>query len=225
MTAIFITATGTDVGKTFMTAGLIRELRRHERHVDAIKPVISGFDMADLANTDTGILLAQLGRPLSAENAAILSPWRFKAPLSPDMAARREGATIDFDALLAFSQKKIRARQDVLLIEGAGGIMTPLDESRTVLDWIIALRIPVLLVAGSYLGGISHTLSAIEVLTRRNISIKALIVSETLGGTVPLDESVATIRRFSGSLEPIALPRLTDQATPHPAFERLFQLL
>ena len=225
MGAIFITATGTDVGKTFVTAGLVREFRRGGRAVNAIKPVVSGFDMARAATSDPGILLAALGRPVTAEEIARVSPWRFAAPLSPDLAASKEGRALDFDALVAFSRDAASRRSDTLLIEGVGGIMVPLDTSRTVLDWMAALRFPLIVVAGSYLGTISHTLSALNVLARRGLAVAALVVSESAGGPVPLDDTVATIARFAGAIEVIALPRLAAGAPAHPAFGRLAALV
>ena len=90
MSAIFITATGTDIGKTFVAAGLIRHLRAAGRSVDALKPVVTGFDPLDAAASDTGVLLSALGRPVTPAEIDRISPWRFRAPLSPDMAARRE---------------------------------------------------------------------------------------------------------------------------------------
>src|SRR6185437_8998899 len=136
------------------------------------------------------------GRDLAAKEVDRISPWRFAAPLSPDMAAAAEGKSVDFAALLADSRARIAAKPDVLLIEGVGGIMVPLDDRRTVLDWMEALALPVLLVAGSYLGTISHTLSAVDVLTRRGLKIAALVISESEGSTVGLDVTIATLRRF-----------------------------
>jgi dethiobiotin synthetase len=212
MTALFVTATGTDIGKTFVTAGLIRALTRAGRTVDAAKPVISGFSMDRLAESDTGVLLAALGRALTVQEANRVSPWRFTAPLSPDMAAEAEGKTLDFNRLVADSHHRIAAAEDVLLIEGVGGVMVPLDHHHTVLDWMEALNLPILLVAGSYLGTISHTLSAIDVLTRRGLKIAALVVSETEGSTVGLDATVATLRRFIPvGIDILALPRVTGQ--------------
>lgn len=224
MTALFVTATGTDIGKTFVTAGLIRALRRAGRTVDAAKPVISGFSMAELTASDTGALLEALGRNLNRREAERISPWRFTAPLSPDMAAEAEGRTIDFDTLLTDSRTRIAANPDVLLIEGVGGIMVPLDARHTVLDWMEALTLPVLLIAGSYLGTISHTLSAVDVLTRRGLKIAALVVSETKGSTVGLEPTIATLRRFvPAEIETFALPRLTGAG--HPVFDRLAGLI
>jgi dethiobiotin synthetase len=212
MTAIFITATGTDIGKTFVTAGLARALRQRGRAVEALKPLISGFDPVALAASDTGILLAAAGLPVDLPGADRVSPWRFRAPLSPDMAARREGRAIDFEALTQFCRAKVAHRRDALLIEGVGGVMVPLDDRHTVLDWMAALGLPVLLVTGSYLGAISHTLTALDALIRRGLVVKRIVVSETPGSTVDLNETARTIERFTDAPVSI-LPRLAAGAT------------
>src|SRR5258707_11164989 len=129
MTAIFVTATGTDVGKTFVTAGLIAHCLRSGHAVDAIKPIVSGFDPAELEASDPGMLLAALGRPLTLEEAQRISPWRFAAPLSPDMAAAREACAIDFAAVTDFCRSAMAACRGRLFIEGIGRIMGPLHST------------------------------------------------------------------------------------------------
>jgi dethiobiotin synthetase len=205
VSAIFITATGTDVGKTYVAASLIRHLRQLGHSVDAIKPVVSGFDPAKAATSDPGVLLEALGLAITPEEIERTSPWRFRDPVSPDLAAKREGRRIDVDQVIAFCQDAIAQSRDVLLVEGVGGIMVPLDGERTILDVMMALRLPLILVAGSYLGTISHTLTALDALYRRDLNVMAIIVSETPGSAVPLDEVVATISRFAEPV--IALPR------------------
>src|SRR6185312_4226156 len=101
------------------------------------------------------------GRPLSLDEITRISPWRFEAPLSPDMAARREGRAIDFDALVDFTRS---TASPLTLVEGVGGVMVPLDEQHTTLDWMAAVGFPVMLVTGSYLGTLSHTLTAVGAL-------------------------------------------------------------
>jgi dethiobiotin synthetase len=221
MTAIFVTATGTDVGKTFVAAGLVAALRERGRTVEVIKPVVSGYDPRRAAESDPGVLLAALGRPVTDESVARIAPWRFAAPLSPDMAAQREARTLDFAALVTFSRDAVVARQDVLLIEGVGGIMVPLDNRHTVLDWMSALRVPVVLVAGSYLGTLSHTLTALDVLARHALDVRAVVVSESPDSPVPLDDTVASLARFAKAVEVLALPRLAADAPPHPVLRRL----
>jgi dethiobiotin synthetase len=223
MAAIFVSGTGTGVGKTFVTARLIGHCRARGETVDALKPVVSGFDPAALAASDPGVLLAALGRPVTLEEAARISPWRFAAPLSPDMAAAREGRALDFPALAKFCHGAIAARHDRLFIEGIGGIMVPLDASHTVLDLLTALRLPLVLVAGSYVGTLSHTLTALHVLARRNIDVAAVVVSESDASAASLDETVATITRFADSIDVIGIPRLAE-GTTHPAFARIAAL-
>lgn len=218
MAGLFVTATGTGIGKTFVAAGLVRCLRAQGRKADAFKPVISGFDPAAAAESDTGLLLSALGRPLNAAEIERISPWRFAAPLSPDMAAARENRSVDFDALVAFSQNALAAPADATLIEGVGGIMVPLDRSHTVLDWMYALNVPVLLVAGSYLGAISHTLTAVAVLRQQGLAPATIVVSESEGSTVDLDETAGTISRFARDVGIVALPRKMSAADAETAF-------
>jgi len=205
VTAIFITATGTDVGETFVVASLIRHLRQLGHAVDAIKPIVSGYDPAQAAASEPGMLITALGLPFSPESIDRISPWRFRAAVSPDLAAQIEGRSIDVDGVVACCKAAIEQRRDILLIEGVGGIMVPLDEHRTILDVMMALRLPLILVTGSYRGTVSHTLTALDSLFRRDMSVLATIVSETPGSTVALDDVVASIARFTEPV--IGLPR------------------
>jgi len=222
VTAIFVTATGTDIGKTYITAALIRHLRAAGRTVEALKPVVSGFDPEKAAESDPGVLLATLGRPVTMDEIAKISPWRYRAPLSPDMAARAEGTAVDFTELAQFSLRAILTRRDVLFIEGAGGVMTPIDDAHTGLDWMLALRLPLILVAGSYLGAISHALTALDTLRRRELSVLTIVVNESEGSSVPLDDTVAAIRRFFHPVNVLPVPRMKGGAGDAAAFARMF---
>ena len=222
MTAIFVTSTGTDIGKTFITAGLIRHLRGAGRTVEALKPVVTGFDSMRASASDPAVLLTALDRPVTLDEINRISPWRYRAALSPDMAARREGQTVDFAQLGEFSLRAVLTRRDVLFIEGVGGIMAPLDDDHTVLDWMMILRLPLILVAGSYLGTISHTLSALDALLRRELTVLTIVVNETGGSTVPLDDTVAAIRRFVHPINVMAVPRLAGGAADTDTFARVF---
>jgi dethiobiotin synthetase len=208
MSAFFVTATGTDIGKTFVASGLIRHWRAAGRQVDALKPVATGFDPASAGASDAGVLLTALGRPITPAQIDRISPWRFAAPLSPDMAAQREKRAIDFDALVKFSRTAVAGNKDTLLIEGIGGIMVPLDDSHTVLDWMIALNIPLVLVTGTYLGSLSHTLTALDVLMQRGLAVKALVVNETPGSAVAIESTIATIAGFVDAIAVVEMRRM-----------------
>ena len=197
MSAAFITGTGTDVGKTFVCAGLIRYFRGIGHPVSALKPLVSGFDPAEFSGSDPAVLIEALGREVKPEELSRVSPWRFRAPLSPDMAARIENRAIDFQAVVDFCRAAIAGTDGSVLIEGIGGIMVPLDARHTVLDLMISLKEPLLLVAGSYLGTLSHVLSAQDVILRHALDLRAIVVSESDGAAPPLDETLATLAYFA----------------------------
>jgi len=194
MTTLFVTASGTDVGKTFVTLRLIDELTAAGYRVRALKPVASGFDAATPSSSDTGALLRAQSLEPSDANLDAVSPWRFAAPLSPDMAAAREGRTLSFAALVDFCRAPHAA--DITLIEGIGGVMAPLDDTHTVLDWIVALDSPALLVVGSYLGTLSHSLTAAAALRTRRARVAGVIVSESPEQPAPAAETATALARF-----------------------------
>lgn len=208
MKRLFVTGSGTSVGKTLVTAALAHRLIRAGQTVRAVKPVISGYTQATHRESDTAVLLDSLGSDPSAEAIDRMSPFRFEAPLSPDMAAAREGRRLDFEALLRFCRDAAAGPEDILLIEGVGGVMVPLTEDKTVLDWIDAVAAPCLLVVGSYLGTISHTLTAVEALRGRGAAIAGLVISESEESPVPPEETRATIQRFLPEVEIAIVPRL-----------------
>ena len=208
--SLFVTATGTEIGKTFVSCGLLRAASRRGLDLPALKPVASGYDPEAAAESDAGLLLAARGIAPDAARVAEISPWRFAAPLSPDQAAAREGREVPFDDLVAFCRQPAPA-----LIEGVGGVMVPLDAHHTVLDWIAALDAPVLLVTGSYLGTLSHTLTALAALSSQFVA--AIVVNESVGG-VDLDDTAATLRRFAPGVPVEMLRRGAGQEA---VFDRL----
>ncbi len=194
----FVTATGTDIGKTFIVEKLCQELIKKGKKCNAIKPIISGFDIDDL-NNDSAKLLKILGKKNNLENINEISPWRFKKPLSPNIAANLEKKPINFSMLIKFCQKQIKLAKkndEFLFIEGAGGIMTPISNNKTFLDLIEKLKIPVILVIGDYLGTISHSLTAIKVIEAKNIEIDHIIFNEKTKSTIN-QKIIKTLKGFT----------------------------
>lgn len=224
MPALFVTGAGTDIGKTFVTAGLIRCLRAQGQRVAALKPIVSGFDPTAPSGGDPARLLEALGREVTPEEIAKISPWRFKAPLSPNMAAVAEDRAIDLQGVVDFCQKMRRESDDVLLIEGVGGIMVPLDDRHTTLDLMTRLGLPLIFVGASYLGAISHILSAIDVLAQRKLEVRAIVISETRGSPVELDATLATLANFT-TAPLLALRRTSATQANSAVFERLAGLI
>ena len=186
----FVTATGTGIGKSFITAALVRQAKAQQRSVMAYKPVISGFDPGTPGDSDTGLMAQSLGLDLTDATIARISPWRFTAPLAPSTAARMEKRLLDMHDLIDHSHKMIAGPEDMVVIEGVGGVMVPLTDQQTVLDWIIAVDAPTLLVAGSYLGTLSHTLTALAALQQRGVEVAAVIVNQSEHSTVGLNVTV-----------------------------------
>jgi dethiobiotin synthetase len=225
MSAVFITATGTDIGKTFVTAGLIRHIRVSGGTIAAVKPIVSGFDPEAWQESDPAVLLAALGRPVVLAEVESISPWRFKAPLSPHLASKCEGRAIVFRDVVEFCRKSIAVDHGMVLVEGIGGIMVPLDDRHTVLDLVSMLRIPAMLVAGSYVGTISHTLTALEVMARRNLDIAAVVVSASERSAASLEDTVAAIAQFADAIDVIGLPRLPAGTSEHAALAQIAALI
>lgn len=213
MTSVFVTSSGTGIGKTFVCCRLIGALR-HRLRIRAVKPVVTGFPetaagriLADsaVAESDTGLILRAQGLPLTADTLAATSPWRFRKPVSVDMAAAREGRTLPFDELLGFSRSPPGI--DLNLVEGVGGVMAPLDARHTVLDWIAALEARTLLVVGSYLGALSDSLTAHAALAGRGITTTAIVISQSPAEPVPTAATAESLRRFVGDTPVLILQR------------------
>lgn len=212
MSALFVTGAGTDVGKTYVTAGLVRALRGRGGAVRAYKPVVSGVPDPEnpaFAQSDTARLLDALGEPVTRRAVELCSPWRFAAPLAPDLAAAREGRRLELDAVAAWC----RARRDeappgcTVVVEGVGGVMSPLTDAATGLDWLKALGWPCLLVCGGYLGAISHALTALETLRTHQVPVAAVVVSAAQDPPVPAEVTAEAIARFAGPLRMAVVER------------------
>ncbi|MBE7248119.1 MAG: dethiobiotin synthase [Actinomycetospora chiangmaiensis] len=197
--AVFVAGAGTEIGKTYVTAALTRRLRE-AGPVLALKPLASGVAPLDdpaFAESDTARLLAAQGLPVNAATVEACSPWRFAAPLAPDQAAAREGRRLTLGEIVGWCREQIASTDDPVIIEGVGGLMSPITDEATGLDWIEALGIPVILVSGSYLGAISHALTAAEVLRLRGLTLRAVAVSESEGAPTPPETVAGAIARHA----------------------------
>lgn len=208
MTAVFIAGAHTDVGKTFVACGLIRAARADGLTVEALKPIASGFDMADWGQSDPGRLLEALGRPLTDAALEAMTPWRFAAPLAPPMAARLEQRALPLSAIIDFCAARVaQSRADLLVVEGVGGLMSPIADGATGLELMTALHLPVVLVGGSYLGSISHNLTALETARSRGLSVTGLVISQSRAPDAPaFSETVREVRAFAKDILVVGAP-------------------
>jgi dethiobiotin synthetase len=221
---IFVTGAGTEIGKTLIASALVHQLVSKRELVRVLKPVISGFDPTQPEDSDSGRLLTAAGITVTKEAIAGTSPWRFAEPIAPNMAANRAGTPIDLDAVVAFCLAGT-AGDGITVIEGVGGVMAPVTDEATVLDWMAALGQPAVLVSGSYLGAISHTLTAAAALIDRAVPISGVVVSESPDQPVPLAETSATVAGFLPHLPVIAVPRIPEGPRPWEAVPDLMALV
>jgi dethiobiotin synthetase len=169
---IFVVGTDTDVGKTYAACLIAGRLRALGARVGVYKPVASGLSGAVASDADR--LIQASGLPWPVERVC---PQAFAAPLAPPLAAEREGRQVDQLQLIG-GAAWWRDRCDVLIVEGAGGAMSPLAERYTVLDLASELGYPIVLVAAHRLGMINHTLLTLEAIERRGLTTLALIVNQ-----------------------------------------------
>jgi dethiobiotin synthetase len=195
--AVFIAGTGTEVGKTHVAAGLLRAAVSRELSAAATKPVMSGVDDANLADSDAGRLLAAAGVEPTDEAVAEVAPWRFLAPLAPTAAARAENRALTYDELLAFCRGRLALRVGLHVVESAGGVMSPIADGKLVIDLAADLGRPVVLVTAAYLGAISHTLTAIAALEARGVALAAVVVNEARLDALPAAELIAELKPFA----------------------------
>ena len=207
MPGLFVTATGTEVGKTFVTAGLLRAARRAGRPVAALKPVLTGYAAENAADSDAGLLLAAQGAVADDAAVAAISPWRYAAPMSPDMAAAAEGRDPPGLAAVAAFCRAWLVPERLTLIEGIGGLMVPLDRRHTILDLVAELDLPILLVAPTALGAISHALTAMAALAGRALEPAMLLLVESPGATIPAAATRDTLSAFCPDTPIAVLPR------------------
>ena len=197
MSALFVTGTGTEVGKTIVAASLARALRERGIDVGVSKPFASGISAeSDWRHNDAMLLreAADVSDPIET-----ISPIRFAAPLAPLSAAKIEGLVMDLPAAIALTRAAIR-RHTLTIIEGIGGIAVPLTEQTLVSDFARELEVPVLIVAPSGLGTINHSLLTIEHLKARQIAVAGIVFVRSSVGELGLAEQTgpAVVAELSG---------------------------
>jgi dethiobiotin synthetase len=171
MRGLFISSTGTGVGKTFVTRGLAAAMHARGRRVAALKPIETG--LTELEKTDAFALARACGRP---ELAQYVGFYRARAPLAP-YAAQLEGEP-GLPPLRTMVDAVHHAARgsEFALVEGAGGLLVPLDRRQSMADLVAALGLPVVLVASNSLGVLSHVLTAAESARARGIELRALVL-------------------------------------------------
>jgi len=183
---IFITGTDTGVGKTFVAAGLIKAIRAKGINVCPMKPVETGCKKRNgrLVPADAVKLSKASG---IEESLDAVNPYRFRLPLAPATAAEKEGVAINRNKIMA-AYKRLSKSHDFIVIEGAGGIMTPVYKKYLYLDMINDFALPLIIVSRPGLGTINHTLLTIEAARSKGINLQGVIINHASGAGNDLSE-------------------------------------
>ncbi len=175
MKGIFVTGTDTGVGKTYVGAGIAAALRMNGIDVGVMKPAETGCRTrrGELVPADAVLLMRSAG---VTDPLDLVNPFRFRAPLAPSEAAGREGKRVDMRKIVS-AYRLLARRHDVMIVEGAGGILVPLTRSRSYRDLAALFCLPVLIVARPGLGTINHTLLTVEALQRKKLPLAGVVIN------------------------------------------------
>lgn len=186
MRGIFITGTDTGVGKTLVSAGLLRALRQAGSDAVPMKPVQTGCVRRHgiWVAPDLEYSLKAAGLNPTREELARMAPYCFRQPCSPHLAARLAGRKISLLRVRS-SLRWLQSAHDFVVVEGAGGVLVPLDDKRTMVDMMKTLGLPIVLVARPGLGTINHTLLSIRALRQAGLAVMAVVLNQTEPGRRP----------------------------------------
>lgn len=198
---VLVCGTDTGVGKTFVAVALARSLAERGVDVRAVKPLESGCGAALGAGEDGVLLAAATGQ--ARPSRALL---RLRAPLAPPVAADAEGAVIDLDHLCARIRRETEGAE-VVLVEAAGGLLSPLSWEETAVDLAHRLGASVLVVAANRLGTVSQSRLVLTQLSRDRLPVLGLVLSTPQDADGSIETNAATLRRTTGLTMLLELPR------------------
>ena len=174
MKPLFITATDTDIGKTYVCAGLAHSLKKLDIDVGIMKPFACGVKQKTGFSSNDLTMLSNASMVNDAEE--LLNPFFFPIPASPYTAAKNLGVKIDINYLMKCF-RKLDKIHDVMLVEGIGGIMTPILKDYAIIDLIKDLDANTIIVTSSKIGTINHTIMTCDMCKNMKIPVKGLIIN------------------------------------------------
>jgi len=198
--AFFVTGTDTEVGKTHVSCLLLKQYAAQGLKVIGMKPIAAGCELVngEWVNEDVQKLIAasNVTAPL-----ALINPYRFKEPIAPHLAAEKAGVTIEIKTIVnAF--KQLQTMADVVIVEGAGGFLVPLNTKANMADLTIALGLPTILVVGLRLGCINHSLLTAEAINERGLTLHGWVANHIDPEMEVQKENIQTLTQQLG-VEPM----------------------
>ena len=185
MKPLFVTATDTDIGKTYVCAGLAYALKKMDVDVGIMKPFACGVKQKIGFSSNDLTILANAAMVDDAED--IINPFFFPIPASPYTAAKNLGVKIDVEHVMECF-RKLDEIHDIMLIEGIGGIMTPILKDYAIIDLIKDLMANTIIITSSKIGTVNHTVLTCNMCKNMNIPIKGLIINNFDSTGYPISE-------------------------------------
>jgi len=206
---VFVTGTGTEVGKTVVAAALARTLAAQGKRVGVFKPAVTGLE--EEGESDHALLRRAAGSDQSDEEIA---PYRYGPPASPHLAAALAGEEIEPERLRS-AAATAAARADAIICEGVGGLLVPLGPSYLVRDLAADLGHPLVVVAPAGLGTINHTLLTLEAARAAGLEVVLVVLTPWPAEPGEIERSNRETIAALGEIRVEALPRLdlTDPAS------------
>jgi dethiobiotin synthetase len=186
----FVTGTDTGVGKTLISCALLHAFAAQGKLVAGMKPVAAGCN-DDGQNEDALQLLASGNIATGYE---LVNPYCFPQAIAPHIAARHDGTEIQF-ARITESYKKLTALAEVVIVEGAGGLLVPLNEQQDNADLALELGMPMILVAGMRLGCLNHALLTVEAIAARGLTLSGWVANIIDTDMVFAEENIAALQQ------------------------------
>jgi dethiobiotin synthetase len=191
--AFFVTGTDTGVGKTHVASKLIKDYVAQGYQVIGMKPVAAGCELVDGAWVNEDVLKLEAASNVRAPRE-LTNPYSFKEAIAPHIAAEKAGVEVKIQVIKqAF--KKLIDMADIVIVEGAGGLLVPLNETETMADLAAALNIPVILVVGMKLGCINHCLLTTEAIKSRDLTLHGWIANSVDPNMQFYNKNIETITR------------------------------
>lgn len=210
---LLVTATDTEVGKTVVTCAILRSLRQSAMPDAAgFKPFASGcsIENGQLVNDDALAIKAACGHSFSLDE---INPVRYQLPIAPGVAAEDANESVDLGwQRMLDAHAHLASSADCVVVEGVGGLLAPIDQSRTALDMATTLRYPVIVVARSTLGTLNHTAMTVRILREAGCDVAGVVMNGFDTDAVVDDPSIATnkrwIEKLTGAKVLAVLPRV-----------------
>ncbi len=188
----FIAGTDTEVGKTYVTCQLLEYYKAQGLTTVAIKPVAAGvISQAEPVNADVLKLQQAMTVSLPVED---INPVLLTAPLSPNIAARRQGMTLTVEEIALSCKPALQTQADIILVEGCGGWLCPLNSTETMADLVKRLNLEVILVVGLRLGCLNHSLLTAEVMKSSGCRLSGWIANCIDPGMQAVNENINTLK-------------------------------